>query len=527
MVYYQRMIEALPLCWLAAVSLSAVRAEPAPLPPPSAHPVDFIQDVQPILASTCLSCHGPEKQRADYRLDLKSTALTGGADHAPNIIPGNSAESPLIQFVASLDPDQRMPPKKDPLSPAHIGILRRWIDDGASWPEEASAAVPDKTDWWSLRPLVKSTAPAMPEGGRNAVDAFIAATLKTKNLSLSSEADARTLCRRLYFDLTGLPPSPEEVEQFVRRYQSETGPDAAWQELVDTLLASPRYGERWARHWLDVVHFGETHGFDKDQPRPHAWPYRDYVIRSFNADKPYSRFVQEQIAGDILFPGTLDGITALGFIAAGPWDLIGHAEVGEEKIDGKIARHLDRDDMVANTLNTFSAMTVHCAQCHDHKFDPISADDYYSLQSVFAAVDRADRPYDDDDATAARRTSLHLVACFVRDLADMQLKPVGFSVLCLVGHNPGITSRQLCQTLDIQAPNLVGLVSALTERGCLERLPHPTDGRAWGLHLTPAGESLLAQAESRILASEQQACAGLSTAEQATLKQLLQKIYLS
>ena len=406
MVYHQRMIEALPLCWLAAVSLSAVRAEPAPLPPPSAHPVDFIQDVQPILASTCLSCHGPEKQRADYRLDLKSTALTGGADHAPNIIPGNSAESPLIQFVASLDPDQRMPPKKDPLSPAHIGILRRWIDDGASWPEEASAAVPNKTDWWSLRPLVKSTAPAMPEGGRNAVDAFIAATLKTKNLSLSSEADARTLCRRLYFDLTGLPPSPEEVEQFVRRCQSETGPDAAWQELVDTLLASPRYGERWARHWLDVVHFGETHGFDKDQPRPHAWPYRDYVIRSFNADKPYSRFVQEQIAGDILFPGTLDGITALGFIAAGPWDLIGHAEVGEEKIDGKIARHLDRDDMVANTLNTFSAMTVHCAQCHDHKFDPISADDYYSLQSVFAAVDRADRPYDDDDATAARRTSL-------------------------------------------------------------------------------------------------------------------------
>jgi mono/diheme cytochrome c family protein len=454
MVYHQRMIEALPLCWLAAVSLSAVRAEPAPLPPPSAHPVDFIQDVQPILASTCLSCHGPEKQRADYRLDVKSTALTGGADHAPNIIPGNSAESPLIQFVASLDPDQRMPPKKDPLTPTQIGILRRWIDDGASWPEAASAAVPDKTDWWSLRPLVKSTAPAMPEGGRNAVDAFIAATLKTKNLSLSSEADARTLCRRLYFDLTGLPPSPEEVEQFVRRCQSQTGPDAAWQELVDTLLASPRYGERWARHWLDVVHFGETHGFDKDQPRPHAWPYRDYVIRSFNADKPYSRFVQEQIAGDILFPGTVDGITALGFIAAGPWDLIGHAEVGEEKIDGKIARHLDRDDMVANTLNTFSAMTVHCAQCHDHKFDPISADDYYSLQSVFAAVDRADRPYDEDQAVATRRASLQARQRDLQSQTDRLMK--------LARDRGGETLKAL--------------------EALIASLDHPTAGRTQGWH---------------------------------------------
>ncbi len=180
----------------------------------------------------------------------------------------------------------------------------------------------------------------------------------------------------------------------------------AYERLVDRLLASPGYGERWARHWLDVVHYGETHGYDKDQPRQSAWPYRDYVIRSLNADKPYARFVQEQIAGDVLFPDTADGVEALGFIAAGPWDLIGHAEVPETKIDGKVARHLDRDDMVANTINTFCSLTVQCAQCHNHKFDPISQEDYYSLQAVFAALDRADKPYDLDPALARRRAAL-------------------------------------------------------------------------------------------------------------------------
>ena len=175
---------------------------------------------------------------------------------------------------------------------------------------------------------------------------------------------------------------------------------------MDRLLASPRHGERWARHWLDVVHYGDTHGYDKDQPRRNAWPYRDYVIRAFNEDKPYARFVQEQIAGDVLFPGTRDGIVALGFIAAGPWDAIGHLEVPETTVDGKIARHFDRDDMVANTIGTFCSATVHCAQCHDHKFDPIPQEDYYSLQAVFAALDRTERKYYDDDKLNARFAEL-------------------------------------------------------------------------------------------------------------------------
>ena len=221
----------------------------------------------------------------------------------------------------------------------------------------------------------------------------------------SPEADARTLIRRLYFDLLGLPPPPEEVEAFEREClignrQSAIG------NLADRLLASPHYGERWARHWLDIVHYGDTQGYDKDKLRLNAWPYRDYVIRALNEDKPYARFVQEQIAGDVLFPGTADGVEALGFIAAGPWDFIGHAEVPESKIDGKIARHLDRDDMVQNTIGTFNSLTIGCAQCHNHKFDPIPQEDYYRLQAVFAALDRADKTYDADPGVAQQRSQL-------------------------------------------------------------------------------------------------------------------------
>jgi hypothetical protein len=236
---------------------------------------------------------------------------------------------------------------------------------------------------------------------RGEIDRFILAALEGKGFKPSPEADRRTLIRRLFFDLIGLPPAPDEIDAFV----ADADP-LAYEKLVDRLLDSPHYGERWARHWLDVARYGETHGYDKDKPRPNAWPYRDYVIRAFNADKPYERFVQEQIAGDVLFPGTTDGIEALGFIAAGPWDFIGHAELGEDKIDGKIARHLDRDDMVAGTINALMSLTVHCAACHDHKFDPISQEDYYSLQSVFAALDRADKPYFEHPDIARRHADL-------------------------------------------------------------------------------------------------------------------------
>src|SRR5688500_6252827 len=218
-----------------------------------------------------------------------------------------------------------MPAKGERLTPEQIGILRRWIDDGAPWPDDADAVkVRDKADHWAFKP---ATRPAVPEVRRaawvrNPVDAFVLARLEKERLEPSPEAERRTLIRRLSFDLTGLPPTPDRVERFA----GDADPHA-YEKLVDELLASPRYGERWARHWLDVVHFGESHGYDKDKPRPNAWPYRDYVIRALNEDKPYPRFVQEQLAGDVLFPGTGDGLTATGFIAAGPWDFVGHTEL--------------------------------------------------------------------------------------------------------------------------------------------------------------------------------------------------------
>ena len=356
--------------------------------------ITFENDIRPILEAKCVECHGPEEQKGGYRLDVKSIALTGGDSHAPNIIPGKSAASPLLKFISSTDEDERMPPKGERVSAAEIATLQAWIDSGAVWPETASAKVSADVDWWSLKAMVKPTPPV---GATNAIDAFVRAKLVEKGLSSSPEADAATLIRRLYFNLIGLPPTPEEITAFV----ADTSPKA-YEDLVDKLLASPRHGERWARHWLDLVHYGDTHGYDKDKPRNNAWPYRDYVVRALNEDKPYARFVQEQIAGDVLFPGTRDGIEATGFLAAGPWDYIGHEELPETKTDGKIARHMDRDDMVANTIGSFCSITVHCAQCHNHKFDPITQEDYYSLQAVFSALDRTDRKYYPDKATNLR-----------------------------------------------------------------------------------------------------------------------------
>ncbi|MBL8178836.1 MAG: DUF1549 domain-containing protein [Bryobacterales bacterium] len=282
-----------------------------------------------------------------------------------------------------------MPKAGAAVTAAELRIIRQWITEGAHDDSKGASAV-----WWSLRPLLK------PESGKG-IDSFIQAKLAEKKIAPSPEASKRTLIRRLYFDLHGLPPAPEDVAAFLA-----DGSDGAYERLVDRLLASPRYGERWARHWLDVVHYGDSHGYDKDKPRPNAWPYRDYVIRSLNEDKPYARFVEEQLAGDVLFPANAEGVVATGFIAAGPWDFVGHQELREGTTDKNITRILDRDDMVAATMSTFTSMTVHCARCHDHKFDPIPQSDYYSLQAVFAGVDRADRPFHRDPAVHARRREI-------------------------------------------------------------------------------------------------------------------------
>jgi Protein of unknown function (DUF1553)/Protein of unknown function (DUF1549)/Planctomycete cytochrome C/F5/8 type C domain len=373
----------------------------SPLEAREADAVRFREQVAPILKSRCLRCHQGKDAKGDVDLTRPSGVIDGQGDGWV-VVPGKPEDSRLFEVISGAKPT--MPKSGERLDARQVEAIRSWIAEGATWPV-GEVLKADPNDWWSLRPIVRPIVPDVgPEGARWArtpIDAFIFAGLKAKGLSPSTEADRRTLIRRVSFDLTGLPPTPEESEAFLADPSAD-----AYERLVDRLLASPRYGERWGRHWLDVARYGDTHGYDKDQPRPNAWPYRDYVIRAFNEDKPYGRFVLEQVAGDVLFPGTRDGVEALGFISAGPWDFIGHAEVPESKLDGQLARLLDRDDMVSNTLNSFASLTVQCARCHDHKFDPVTQEDYYSLQAVFAALDRADRTYDVDPVVAGRRVDL-------------------------------------------------------------------------------------------------------------------------
>jgi mono/diheme cytochrome c family protein len=365
---------------------------------PQQAPVDFDRDIRPIFRASCLKCHGAEgKPKGQLRLDVRAAAFRGGAG-GKVILPGRAKESLLYKLLVDPDDDARMPQKAPRLAAEQIDLVRRWIDEGAEWPEDA--AKPGESSFWSLRPLARPAVPAA-AWGRTSVDAFIAAKLKEKGFEPSPEADRRTLLRRVTYDLTGLAPTPEEVDAFV----SDPAGDA-YEKVVDRLLASPRYGERWARHWLDAVHYADTHGHDQDRPRPNAWPYRDYVIRAFNEDKPYARFVEEQVAGDVLFPDDPGALVATGFLAAGPWDESSQMHIMADTVDKKIAQNLDRDDMLTATMSAFMSTTVQCARCHNHKFDPIPQAEYYALQSCFAGIDRTNRPFDDDPALNRRRQDL-------------------------------------------------------------------------------------------------------------------------
>ena len=392
--------------WLAACCQTALAADDF-----------FAKHVAPILETRCLSCHSANKARGKLALDSLDGLKRGGENGAV-IEPGKPGESLLLEMVRGDQPE--MPQDGPPLSADQVAALEKWIATGATWPDGVTLADKSVSEtWWSLKPLERPSIPATRSAWpRNEVDRFVLAELTARQLEPSPEADRRTLIRRLSFDLHGLPPTPEAVEAFV----NDPSPDA-YERLVDQLLASPRYGERWARRWLDIVHFGETHGYDKDKRRDHAWPYRDYVIASFNNDKKYEQFVREQLAGDKLAPNDPQSVIATGFIAAGPWDFVGHVELREDTVEKAKTRALDRDDMVASTISTFVSMTAHCARCHDHKFDPIPQVDYYRLQAVFAGAERGDRPYDDPDLIRQRET---LTA--QRDRARAELKALGDQV---------------------------------------------------------------------------------------------------
>jgi hypothetical protein len=353
-------------------------------------PIRFERDIQPILAR-CVQCHGPAQARSGLRLDSRAAALAALDSGAHAVVPRQTEQSELLRRVAS-DAAKRMPPRGEPLPSGQIELLRSWISQGAEWPEH-----------WAYRPLTKPAVPRLDSRSWaiTPIDHFVLAKLTEHGLAPSAMADRRTLLRRLSFDLIGLPPIPEEVELVLR----DQSPD--WYEkVVDRLLASPHYGERWARHWMDIVHFAETHGHDQDRPREHAWPYRDYLIRAFNEDRPYTQFIQEQIAADVLASADPGSIPATGFLAAGPWDESSLRDIREDSLDRELGRYLDRDDIVGTVMATFVSSTVHCARCHDHKFDPISQAEYYSLQAVFAGIDKATREYDANAEVAVRRRHL-------------------------------------------------------------------------------------------------------------------------
>ncbi len=395
----------------------------------------FALKVLPLLKVKCFGCHGDDAKDIRGDLDMRSRAglLKGGESEEPALVPGKPGESPLYQavFWEGLE----MPPKEnDRLKKTETEYIRQWIAAGAPWPgaerqlaiRKKEWSVPENEDgmlvstsggladnWtyrrykreviWAFRPVKK---PAIPQGPRNPIDAFVLAKLSASGLKPADRADFRTLVRRATFDLTGLPPTPEEIDAFKVAWSRDS--DKAWADLIDRLLVSPRSGEPWGRHWLDITRYADTGGMSNDYERSNMWRYRDYVIRSFNDDKPYNEFIVEQLAGDELADQSVrarkggeravhrtqlagdyteeeaEWIVATGFLRLGPWD---NAMVKAEE-----ARQIYLDDLVNITGQTFLAQTLRCCKCHDHKFDPIPTRDYYRIYAAFAGTQMAERP---------------------------------------------------------------------------------------------------------------------------------------
>jgi hypothetical protein len=350
----------------------------------------FEQEVRPILADNCFECHGPTlaKVKGGLRMTGRAAFLQGG-DGGPALVPGSLKSSRMLRAVRYSDAELRMPPKHR-LTEAQVKSLERWVAIGAPWPDEAGApgapAAPTGADsgvrrdidldagrtWWSFQPVVRPKPPAV-AGAATPIDAFILARLQGEGLQAAPLADRRTLARRAYFDLLGLPPTLEELQAF----EHDEQPDA-WERLVDGLLARPEYGERWGRHWLDLVRYAQTSGYERDEEKPLAWRYRDWVIDAFNADMPYDRFILEQLAGDELPDASPGSAIATGFYRLGVWD--------SEPDDDALADYDELDDTLRTISEGFMGLTVGCCRCHDHKFDPLPQEDYYSLLAFLRNV---------------------------------------------------------------------------------------------------------------------------------------------
>ncbi len=338
-------------------------------------PPDFEREIKPIFREHCASCHGQLKQKSGLRLDVGALIAKGGK-HGPVVVAGQGSASLLMKRVLASSDDDRMPAEGKPLPPEKIELLRRWIEGGAIYPK--GEVIPKSpAEHWSFQPVSNPSVPAVkdPHWPRNPIDAFVLAKLEQQGWKPAPAAAPMALLRRVYLDLTGLPPTLEEQ----RRFALSATPEALDHVIAD-LLSRPAYGERWARHWLDVVRYADSNGYERDAEKPFVWRYRDYVIKALNADKPFNRFVEEQMAGDELPDRSAETMIATGFLRLGHWD--------DEPADPAADRYDQLDDIVSTTGQAFLGLTIGCARCHDHKFEPLSTHDYYSLAAVFAPLQR-------------------------------------------------------------------------------------------------------------------------------------------
>ncbi len=395
--------------WLLPVA-EAARAEP----------LDFDRDVAPILIDHCLACHYPSKKNGGLDFTSAKTLLTGG-DQGPTLVAGKPNESLLLARITA----KEMPPPEEkgtrPLSSEQIETLRDWIATGANWPESRELGIHEQSinldaarTFWSFQPVRRPPIPTLRAPGsefRTAIDAFITKKLAAASLSLSPPASRADIHRRLSLDLRGVPPTLEEQKQFL----ADDSPDA-YERLVDRLLADPAYGERWARHWLDLVRYADSNGYERDGPKPSVWRYRDYVIAALNSDKPYNRFVMEQIAGDELPDATDETMIATGFHALGAWnDEVDPLEAPQYRAD-------ELDDMIRTTSQTFLGLTLGCARCHNHKFDPLTMADYYSLSAILAPLKRPNLGRTDRDLPLGTPEQIAALAKRNEAIAELEKK---------------------------------------------------------------------------------------------------------
>lgn len=360
-----RVLWLLGLCLLpSSFEISSCFAQEVVPHEASAPSVDFALDIQTVLARRCYACHGPDQQEGSIRFDQRETLIAEADSGMQALVPGRPEQSELYRRIATTDESERMPPEGKPLSDAELESFKVWIAEGASFKRH-----------WAFQPIDRPSVPQVQDQAWTAtpVDSFVLNRIEAASLRPVARAAPRSLIRRVYVDVTGLPPSPEQVEQLMSHWG-----DSSYAELVDQLLADPAFGERWATNWLDVVRYAETNSYERDGPKPNAWKYRDYVIKAMNDDRPYRQFIREQIAGDELEEVTDDSLTATGYYRLGLWD--------DEPADPLLARFDGYDDLVSTTSQAILGLTLNCARCHDHKIDPLTQKDYYSMVAFLRDV---------------------------------------------------------------------------------------------------------------------------------------------